>query len=143
MELPAELLGQSVEAGEIYFFEDDKLPGVPGHMHACVCHKGTVLIFGTCSSQKNTAIRLAEYRHDDPRTYPLFEPTDTNKFKKETYIDCNQVFAVSEEDFGSWRLSNKVQIKRGKMDAAEIQRLIDGILLSDRVAGEIQDLFKD
>ena len=36
MELPAELIGQSVEAGEIYFFEDNKLPGVPGHMRAYV-----------------------------------------------------------------------------------------------------------
>lgn len=36
MELPNDLLAQSVEEGKIYFFRDTCPIGVKGHMHVCI-----------------------------------------------------------------------------------------------------------
>lgn len=143
MDLPIELVGQSVLKGEIYFFKKGCPKGIEEHMHVCVHHADQVLIFGTCSSQKNTAIRLAKFRKDDPDTYPFFKKSPTNCFTEDiTYVDCNQVFSVTEEEFAEWRKEKKVKLNKGVFNEEELGRLIHGIMISNRVPGEIQDMFK-
>lgn len=142
MDIPAALLSQVVEDGEIYYFQKGCPVGIEEHMHVCVRHNGEVLIFGTCSSQLKTALKLAKIHHDSKSIYPTLKPTPTNKFTKETYINCNNVFVVSEEKFGQWRKEKLIRLNEGKLSEEELKLIIKGVLLSDQVAEEIKDIFR-
>lgn len=143
MDLPLELLGQVVQEGEIYWFHEGCPKGVLGHRHVCVRHKGKILIFGTCSSQYSTAIKLARYKNEDMNTYPMFVPSETNGLKQITYVDCNKVFVVSEEEFGSWQANSFIERAKGIMAEQEMKLLVKGVLLSTQVEEETKDMFRE
>ena len=143
MDLPLELLGQVVQEGEIYWFHDGCPKGVLGHRHVCVRHKGQVLVFGACSSRTSTALRLAEIRHEDMNTFPMFMPSTTNGLKKVTYVDCNKVFTVTEDEFGEWQANAYIERANGAMAEQDMKLLVKGVLLSTQVTEEIKDLFRE
>lgn len=143
MELPAKLLGQVVQDGEIYWFHEGCPVGVLGHRHICVRHKGQILIFGTCSSEMSTALRLARLKNENMNIYPMFTPSKTNAFTQITYVDCNKVFAVTEEEFGEWQSKAFIEKAKGKLVEHEMQLLIKGVLLSNEVAEETKDMFRE
>lgn len=143
MDLPLELLGQVVQEGEIYWFHEGCPKGVLGHRHVCVRHKGQVLVFGACSSKTSTALRLAEVKHEDMNTYPMFVPSATNGLKQITYVDCNKVFVVTEEEFSEWQANAYIERANGVMAEQEMKLLVKGVLLSTQVAEETKDLFRE
>ena len=79
MELPISLLGAVANEGDLYFFSSDCPVGIPDHIHICIRHKGTVLLLSTCSSQIDTAMRIAILKGYDMNTFPVFlQKTRTN-----------------------------------------------------------------
>lgn len=143
MDIPVELFGQVVEDGEIYWFNKGCPVGVLGHRHVCVRHKGKVLVFGTCSSKIQTAIRYAQYKHESMDLYPMFSPSATNALTEITYVDCNKVFTVTEEEFGEWQAKSYIKKDKGTLGEFEMQLLVKGVLLSTQVAEETKDLFRE
>ncbi|MBR5665917.1 MAG: hypothetical protein IKX13_09240, partial [Bacteroidales bacterium] len=101
MDFPASLMGAIVGEGEKYFFTVDCPIGVQEHIHICIKRHNRLLLFSTCSSQTDTAFRLAKLRGLDLSTFPMFTRNDINKFKRDiTYINCNNVIEISEAGFG-------------------------------------------
>ena len=92
MELPGSLLGAVVGEGEKYFFTVDCPIGVQEHIHICIKRYNKILLFSTCSSQTDTAFRLAKLRGLDLNTFPVFTRNNVNKFQRDmTYVNCNNV----------------------------------------------------
>lgn len=109
MELPGSLLGAVVGEGEKYFFTVDCPIGVQEHIHICIKRHNKILLFSTCSSQTDTAFRLAKLRGLDLNTFPVFTRNEVNKFQRDmTYVNCNNVIEVSEAEFGQLIKDGKV-----------------------------------
>ena len=70
MDIPIELLGAVVGEGEKYFFTVDCPIGIQDHIHICIKKKNRLLLFSTCSSQTDTAFRLAKLKCLDLNTFP-------------------------------------------------------------------------
>ena len=76
-------------------------------------------------------------------TFPVFPKNDTNKFTKElTYINCNNVIEISENEFGKLVKEGKVHRLDGQIDALGLQLIAKGVKLSPEVEGRIKDLFE-
>lgn len=142
MEIPDEVLGVVVGEGELYFFTSDCPIGIKDHIHVCIKHHNKYLFLSTCSSQTDTAFRLAKIKGWDLNTFPVFAKNDVNKFKKDqTYIDCNRVLEISEANFGKLLKDNKVYRLDGKIDERGLRLIANGIKLSTEVERRIQNLF--
>ena len=142
MELPSELLGNIVNEGELYFFMSDCPIGIADHIHVCIKHHNKVLMFSTCSSQIDTAIRVAMLRGYDINIFPVLLKNDTNKFRKpQTYINCNNVIEISSSDFGDLIKTGKIRKLDGVIDNIDMQLIAKGVKLSPDVPLRIKKLF--
>lgn len=142
MELPESLLGAVVGEGEKYFFTVDCPIGVQEHIHICIKRHNKILLFSTCSSQTDTAFRLAKLRGLDLNTFPVFTRNEVNKFQRDmTYVNCNNVIEVSETEFGQLIKDGKVHRLDGKLDELSMALVANGVKLSPDVERRIKDLF--
>lgn len=142
MEIPNRLIGQVVNEGEKYFFTVDCPIGIQEHIHICIKHKNRILLFSTCSSQTDTAFRIAKLKGFDMNTFPIFQKNDVNKFTKEqTYINCNHVIEVTEAEFGNLIKEGKIHRLDGKIDSLGLQLIANGVKLSTEVERRIKELF--
>lgn len=142
MELPGSLLGAVVGEGEKYFFTVDCPIGIQEHIHICIKRHNKVLLFSTCSSQTDTAFRLAKLRGLDLNTFPVFTRNNVNKFQRDmTYVNCNNVIEVSEAEFGQLIKDGKVHRLDGKLDELSMALIANGVKLSPDVERRIKDLF--
>jgi len=142
MELPGSLLGAVVGEGEKYFFTVDCPIGVQEHIHICIKRHNKILLFSTCSSQTDTAFRLAKLRGLDLSTFPVFTRNEVNKFQRDmTYVNCNNVIEVSEAEFGQLIKDGKVHRLDGKLDELSMALIANGVKLSPDVERRIKDLF--
>lgn len=142
MDIPIELVGAVVGEGEKYFFTVDCPIGIQDHIHICIKRNNKILLFSTCSSQTDTAFRLAKLKGLDLNTFPVFPKNDTNKFTKEqTYINCNNVIEISENEFGRLIKDGKVHRLDGRIDELGLQLIGQGVKLSPEVEDRIKDLF--
>ena len=142
MDLPGCLIGTVVGEGEKYFFTVDCPIGIQEHIHICIKRHGRVLLFSTCSSQTDTAFRLAQLRGLDLNTFPVFTKNNVNKFQRDmTYINCNNVIEVSEAEFGQLINEGKVHRLAGHLDEQSLWLIAKGVKLSKDVPGRIKDLF--
>lgn len=142
MELPGSLLGAVVGEGEKYFFTVDCPIGIQEHIHICIKRHNKILLFSTCSSQTDTAFRLAKLRGLDLSTFPVFTRNEVNKFQRDmTYVNCNNVIEVSEAEFGQLIKDGKVHRLDGKLDELSMALIANGVKLSPDVERRIKDLF--
>lgn len=142
MELPSELFGDIVNEGELYFFMSDCPIGIADHIHVCIKHHDKVLMFSTCSSQIDTAIRVAMLRGYDINIFPVLLKNDTNKFRKpQTYINCNNVIEISSSDFGDLIKTGKIHKLDGVINNNDMQLIAKGVKLSPDVPLRIKKLF--
>lgn len=142
MDLPGDLLGAVVGEGEKYFFTVDCPIGVPEHIHICIKRRNKILLFSTCSSQIDTAFRIAQIRGLDLNTFPVFTKNDVNKFQKDmTYVNCNNVIEVGEVTFGQLIKEGKIHRLDGVLDKLSMDLIAKGVKLSPDVERRIKDLF--
>lgn len=142
MDLPESLVGAVVGEGEKYFFTVDCPIGVQEHIHICIKRNNKILLFSTCSSQTDTAFRLAKLKGLDINTFPVLVGNEENKFSKNmTYVNCNNVIEVSETVFGRLIKEGKVHRLSGQIDELGMSLIANGVKLSPEVERRIKDLF--
>lgn len=142
MELPVSLLGSAAGEGDIFFFTSDCPVGIADHMHICIKHAGKVILLSTCSSQIDTAMRIAKLQGYDMNTFPVFTQTEENKFHKpQTYVNCNKVVELTDEEFGNLVKSGKIHKLNGNIGQLGLELIAKGIKLSPDIEGRIKRLF--
>lgn len=142
MDIPDSLMGTMVSEGEKYFFCVDCPVGIREHIHICIKRNRKILLFSTCSSQTDTAYRLAKLKGWDLNTFPVFLRNDENKFTKmHTYVNCNQIIELTEQEFGKLLKEGKVHRLDGRINSLGLQLIANGVKLSTEVERRIKDLF--
>ena len=142
MDLPVALMAGSVAEGNIYFFTGECPIGVADHMHVCIKKADEVLIFSTCSSQIDTAFRLAQLKGWDLNTFPVLKKDDVNKFTKElTYLNCNNVIRCGLGEFLRMLKDGKVRRLDGDLTESDLELVAKGVKLSTIVPENIKKLF--
>ena len=75
-------------------------------------------------------------------TFPVFTRNDVNKFQKDmTYVNCNYVLEISENEFGRLLKEGKVHRLSGRIDDFGLSLIANGVKISPEVERRIKDLF--
>lgn len=145
MDFPSSFIGESVAEGEVYHFSDKSPIGIPNHEHVCIKRYNKVLLFSTCSSQTDTALRLAKVRNWNMNTFPMFVSDEYNHFRETTYVNCNECCEVTEEQFGDLCKAGIISRAYGdsQINPNLMHLIVTGIRLSTEIPDEIKDLFVD
>lgn len=145
MDIPSSVIGDVISEGEVYHFSSDCPIGIKDHEHVCIKHCDKILLFSTCSSQTDTAIRLAQVRHWNMNTFPMFVPDDFNHFPKTTYVNCNAYYELTDAEFGGLCKSGKITraYNDSRIDPKQMRFIVNGIRLSTEIPDNIKDLFSN
>lgn len=132
-----------VREGDKYFFAADCPIGIKEHIHICILNKGRVLLLNTCSSQMDTAIRIARLKGYDINTFPVLKRDDVNKFRKEfTYVNCNDVVETTEQEFIELLKQGTVRKLSGVIGEQEMSLIRDGLRLSTQIERRVKELLE-
>jgi predicted metal-binding transcription factor (methanogenesis marker protein 9) len=144
MELPANLILSSLEEGKIYFFKDNPPTGISKHLHVCIKKNEEKTIFFTCcTSQENTMSRLIKYQGLNPETIVRIKKDFLNHLDADdTFVNCNNVYMCTFDEFCSGINDGRISSSIGEMSKAHYFKIINGILKSDLVPIEIQDIIR-
>ena len=142
MELPISLLSSAADEGDIFFFTSDCPVGIADHLHICIKHADQIVLMSTCSSQIDTAFRMAKLQGYDMNTFPVFTQNKDNQFRKpQTYVNCNKVIELSDDEFGNLLKRGKIHKLDGHIDKNGLDIIAKGIILSPDIERRIKRLF--
>jgi hypothetical protein len=143
MELPVTLILSTLEAGKIYFFRDNPPTGISKHLHVCVKkNDNRTLFFTCCTSQEDTMNRLIKYQGLSPETIVWIKKDKSNNFTEDTFINCNNVFVCSFDEFCASMSNGRISSAVGEISKTHYAQIINGILNSDLVPMELQDIIR-
>lgn len=141
IKIPGKLVLQLMKEGDVFFFEKESKVEVPDHLHICVV-KGSVqepLIFACCTSQENTMNKLIKKQNLSSETIVYVSKKKYPFLTKDTFINCNNLFIISQEDFIADYDRGNI-IKRESLDINHFSQIRNGILKSDLVEEEYKDM---
>ncbi len=131
-----------VSEKDIYKFTQEFPPetghGIPDHYHICVKTFDGYLVFNCCTSQSG---KVKDRIRFFGRTYVELTNLKKTQFTMQTFVDCDNVFKVSNEEFAKYITEGKVEFA-GLISAADYQRIVCGILSSEMVEEGTKKLFK-
>ena len=76
-----------------------------------------------------------------PWTMKRRQPQSRNSFTMPTFVDCDNVFTITNEDFAKYVTDGKVEFA-GIISGSDYQHIVNGILASEIVEESTKKLFK-
>ncbi len=126
---------------DIYKFSSDfpkgTNQGIPNHYHVCVKVSNCYIIFNCCTSQSGKVHDRIRFLG---RTYVPVTNSKKTHFTQPTFIDCDNVFTMTPEEFDRFSKEDKITFS-GLLSGNDYREVVKGILSSDLVEQEIKDLF--
>ena len=115
---------------------DDASHGIPDHYHICVKTEEGYMIFSCCTSQKGKVEDRIKYFG---RTYVELTNMKKSKLKEPTFVDCDNVYVISEETFVKYQEDKLVEFA-GLISKYDYQNIVKGLLSSDLIELRIKKL---
>ena len=134
MKLPTELFISSIDDRKIYYFSTNKIS--TGEPHHFICIKRTsadILIMSCCTSQFDTVRRFVETRSLPMESLVWISPDSTspdNPFTKDTYVNCNNCFTYTIDEFKAMYSNDSVSYS-GKISDSHYEQILIGIQKSE------------
>ena len=75
------------------------------------------------------------------RTYVEVTNMKKTQFTMPTFVDCDNVFTITDEDFAQYMNDGKVEFA-GIIAGSDYQHIVNGILASEMVEESTKKLFK-
>lgn len=139
MKIPSNLFINSVEGKKVYFFDRTTTIGVADHRHICITKTADKILYFACTtSQEDTINRFIE-KQKIPASTVVYIKKDGSIFKKDTFINCNSIFEISEEDFKNEYDNNRIDFM-GEISDNHYDQVLTGIMESPLVECEIKDI---
>ncbi|GAA0536060.1 hypothetical protein [Chitinophaga japonensis] len=139
MKIPFDLFLSAVRERKVYYFTTPKITtGVP---HYFICIKKTdesLLVFTCCTSQFESRRRFIESRNLPNETLVYIKPNeDSSPFTKETFVDCNNCFIYTANEFKKMYDSSIIQYS-GEISDIYYEQIIIGLRASPLIEEEIK-----
>lgn len=139
LKLPIATFLNAIEEKNVYYFSSKRInTNIP---HNYICLKRTdsdLLILSCCTSKFDTVKRFIEIRNLPFETLVWIKP-DNDIFDRETYINCNQYFTFTVEQFAEM-YKNEVLEYKGKISDNHFEQIINGLIISPLIDEETKEL---
>lgn len=142
MKLPIKLFTSSIKEQKILYFSSQHLNSDESHYFVCIKRTDNdVLILTCCTSKFDTVRKFVESRHLPNETLVWIKPDpkdSENPFTIDTYVNCNNVFSYTMEEFQNMYSSNSLSIV-GELSLNYYTQIINGLIASPLIEEEIKD----
>ena len=139
MQLPTNLFLDGIQEKKVYYFSNNDLnTAIP---HSYICLKRTpddLLVLSCCTSKFETIRKFVETRNLPYETLVWLEADDII-FTKDTYINCNQYFEKTVEEFKDLYENGRIEF-RGEISDSHFEQIIYGLIASPLIDEEIKDI---
>jgi hypothetical protein len=112
--------------------------GIPNHYHICVKTENAYMLFNCCTSQSGKVSDRIKYFG---RSYVKVSHMKKTGLSELTYVDCDNVFTMSHDDFDKYAKEGKI-VFTGILAGADYQEVVKGVLASDMVEENTKKLFR-
>lgn len=141
MKVPTEIFLKAIEEKKVYYFTSTLLESEEPHHFICIKRTDNdILLMTVCTSQFDTVKRFVEKKGMPYETLVWITPSDAdNPFSKDTYVNCNNSFTYTVEEFKSMYEKDAVTWSGEIADVHYIQ-ILTGILASPLIDDETKEL---
>lgn len=126
---------------DIFYFENANISSSEPHYYVCINKTdGGVILLTICTSQEETIrkyVRLNTLVDESTIVWIKTGYDDLHPFTKDTFINCNNVFEFTKEEFNNLKSQNKITTK-GVLAEGKFQEMLDGIHSSNILAEELK-----
>lgn len=117
----------------LYYFSSEHLSSEEPHYFLIVEIDGRLAHLVVCTSQFEKRVKYLEMTGGSTETLVWIKPTGDNALKKDSFVDCNNVFS----DYTIEKLIELFESKKlklsGHIDDSEYYQILNGITKSDSV----------
>jgi hypothetical protein len=141
MKVPTQLFLSAIEERKVYYFSTTKINTEEPHHFICLKRtENDLLIMSCCTSQFNTVSRFVETRSLPYETLVWISSNDgDNPFTRDTYVNCNNSFTYTIDEFRSMYDSDSVS-HSGEISENHYKQILIGIHISPLVDEETKVL---
>ena len=143
MELNRALLEQVVERRKIFKFRKSQLTSEKPHYHIVIHNdkEKKSYIFACSTTKYEKRKRYIELEGLPETTLVWIKPSDNNGLTENSYIDCNSVFVISDDEFYQKYSEGELTLE-GELEEGYFFQICAGIADSPRISNEIRELAK-
>lgn len=143
MKVPLDNFITSINERKIYYFSSEKINTKVPHFFICIKRtKSDLLIMACCTSKIETHLRFINKRKNIPiETLVRIDPEDNNidnPFTKVTYVNCNNCYIYSIEEFKIMYKNDDILYK-GELIRNIFDSILIGIHKSPLIVNEIKE----
>ena len=132
---------KQITSRKIFYFTSDALQTKVPHYFICIMVQPDKIInLSCCTSQFESVKRLIEknrFPHETLVYIPQADPE--NPFRKDTYVNCNEYFQYSIDEFWELYYYTDFQII-GDLPLHSFEQILIGFMKSDVIEQEYKDL---
>lgn len=141
IKVPTNLFLTGIQEKKVYYFSSTQINTPDPHYFICIKRcDNEVLILTCCTSQRDTVQNFIESRSLPYETMVWISPADNeNPFKKDTYVNCNNTFYYTLEEFRNMYDSDKINFS-GEISLNHYSQIIEGIQKSPLIDEETKEL---
>ena len=139
MKFPTDTFIEAIQNKKVYYFSSTKINSdVPHHYIVVSKTDSNLLVLSICTSQFETIQRLIESRDLPNETLVYIKPNEDNPFDENTYVNCNECFTYTIDEFRSMYDSDSIQYT-GEISDAHYEQILTGIHASPLIEEEVKD----
>lgn len=124
---------------DIFYFKNSAISSDEPHYYVCITKTdGGVILLTICTSQEDTIKKYVRFNPLVDESTIVWIQKDSDEehpFTKDTFINCNNVFEFTKEEFNLLKSENKIKNK-GALSEGKFQEMLDGIHSSNILTGE-------
>ena len=140
MKVPPELFLSSIEEKKVYYFTSTKLNTETPHHFVCIKRTDKdILILTVCTSKFETVKTHVEKMGLPQETLVWIKPKEgENPFTKDTYVNCNNSFTYTVEEFEIMYKSDTIS-HSGEISENHYNQILTGLHKSPVIEREVKD----
>lgn len=135
------LFRSSIVPGQLFYFKESRLTKTvePHYFVVVAVNSEDIILFMVGTSKFEKVSKRIELRNQDFATLVRLKPTEKNNLTTETFINCNDYFGHSFDEF--FKLyENGLATAKGNISEAELKQIADGVFKSDVLAEDIKEI---
>lgn len=139
----SEFYFSNISSGDILYFSNDMIDNEEPHPHIVILKDDTQkYLFTICTSKVEKTKIIFEKLNKPFETLVIVNPNTNNGLTKETAINCNNCFSLSENVL-KYKHQNNLLSHKGKLEPHYFSQIIKGLLFSDEIEEEIKDMINE
>ena len=142
MDIPSNLLKNSIKEGNVYYFASTKINSSEPHYYVCIKKTDNdILIMSCCTSKYDTSYKYIQRNNLPLETLVYLDPQKNSFLSTKTYINCNSYIDFTIDDFLSKYTRGEIKLK-GEINKDDYHQIVNGLIISPDIEEELKETLR-